>query len=136
MFEREILATSKGKGGAITKKYILVVVNTVSYLHNLILLDDMTAKTFAKRYFEEHVCYYSAPRKIVMDRGANFLGDVSKELYALLSIPIRVVSAANPRANGYAEAGVGRFSRALKAVLGGQNILQWRSRLNLIKLIL
>ena len=94
----------------------------------------MTASEFAKKFFDYHIRYYGAPQKLIMDRGSNFLGDVSKELYNVTSLPICLVSAAHPAANK-AEAAVGRFSRALKTVLAGSNILQWKEKLPIIQIV-
>ena len=125
---------SKKSAGAVVKKWILVAINTLTYMHNFILLDDMTAREFALKFFEQHIKYYGAPEKLIFDRGSNFLGDVAYELYLLISVPIRIVTAANPKAN-HSEPSVGRFSRALKAVVAGDSILQWKQYLPLIQLI-
>ena len=125
---------SKKSTGAVVKKWILVAINTLTYMHNFILLEDMSAKEFATKFFEQHIKYYGAPQKLIFDRGSNFLGDVAFELYLLISVPIRIVTAANPKAN-HSEPAVGRFSRALKAVVAGDSILQWKQHLPLIQLI-
>ena len=54
---------------------------STDYLTKLVeafAIKDYSAPTTARFFFEEIICRYSAPRKLLSDRGKNFLSVVVK----------------------------------------------------------
>ncbi|OMH80461.1 Retrovirus-related Pol polyprotein from transposon [Zancudomyces culisetae] len=59
------------------------------------------------------VAIYGVPKRLISDRGANFISDVAVEFYKFLGIDHRPTTAYRPQSNGQVE----RFNQNLKNVL-------------------
>ena len=125
---------SRTKQG-LKKRYVLVTVDQATGYHSLALLEDLSAKEFATKFFDGYIKWFGIPLGITCDLGSSFTSKIALELYTLISVPVRFVSCGRACAN-VSESAVGRFSRALKAVLGGDSILSWTSKLGLVQLVL
>ena len=51
-----------------------------------IALKDQKAHTVAKALYNQWICRYGAPRRILSDRGQNFTGKIIKTLTKFLNI--------------------------------------------------
>ena len=120
--------------GKTQKKYILAVCENVTHYHSFSLLKDLSAQEFARVFFHNHIRWFGVPTAICTDLGSNFCSSIAREIYLLLGVGIRFVSTANAKAN-VSETAVMKFSKTLKAILGGSDVREWEKRLSLVQLV-
>ena len=94
-------------------KYILVVTDVFTKWTEAYTLRNIESKTVARKFVEEWVCRYGAPRVLHSDQGRQFESSLFKEMCKLLGIKKTHTTALRPQANGQVE----RFNRTLGALL-------------------
>ena len=107
------------------KKYVMVMADAFSKYVVLQAISNKEAATVAKALHERWNLLFGAPREIVSDRGKEFDNKVVRELCTQFGIKRILTSAFHPQSNGQAE----RFNRTmiqyLKAMMDGDNTLDW-----------
>jgi len=91
--------------GAVTlsargNKHILTVQDAFSKYFICVAMPDQEAKTVAKAFFQEVICKFGIPKKLVTDNGTNFVSDLFKELCKMLGVKKIETSPYHPQANG------------------------------------
>ena len=84
-------------------KYILVFVDLFSKYIVAKAIPNMTAETVANVFFQEIICRYGAPQKLLSDRGSQFLSSVMQFTRSLFSVQGIFTAAWNPRCDGMTE---------------------------------
>lgn len=80
-------------------KYILSMVDDLTKFVEFAPMADQTAETVAKTLFENILCRYNIPKKLVTDNGANFVGRVFIQLCKLLGVKKLRTTAYHPQSN-------------------------------------
>jgi transposase InsO family protein len=93
--------------------YVLTVVDGFTHWPEFIPLPDATAKTIARAFFEEIICRHGCPKRLLSDRGSQFLSTLIKEVCRLLDINQVYTSGYHPQTNGQTE----RIHRIISATL-------------------
>ena len=96
-----------------SNKYVLVVTDVFTKWTEAYTLRNIESKTVARKFVEEWVCRYGAPRILHSDQGRQFESSLFKEMCKLLGIKKTHTTALRPQANGQVE----RFNRTLGALL-------------------
>ena len=84
-------------------KYVLTVVDFFTHYTITVPLPNKAAKTVAKALFNHVLAVHGCPKRLMSDRGTEFLNAVITELTDLLSIKKVYTSAYRPQANGATE---------------------------------
>jgi hypothetical protein len=81
-------------------KYILTLQDDLSKLVMGMPIPQQDAKTIAREFVVNVVLRMGTPKQILTDQGANFLGDVFKNVCKLLRIKKLQTTAFRPESNG------------------------------------
>jgi len=111
------------------KKYIMVITDAFSKYTELAAIEDKTANTVAKCFFEKWICRHGVPRTIVSDRGKEFLNSVMKDLCMFMGITHTATSAYHPQSNAQAETYNKTMIRYLSGMLDNSQTLDWEELL-------
>ena len=84
-------------------KYVLTVVDFFTHYTITVPLPNKAAKTVAKALFNHVLAVHGCPKRLMSDRGSEFLNAVITELTEILSIKEVYTSAYRPLANGATE---------------------------------
>lgn len=84
-------------------QYILLFVDSFSKWCEAFPLKTQTAAEVAKHLYHDIICRYGAPRKLVSDRGSNFMSTLIKELCKLFQVVKVETSSYHPQANSTCE---------------------------------
>ena len=84
-------------------RYVLVTQDRLSRWINFARMPNQSAQTTSKTFLQEWVCTYGPPRKIITDRGGNFISAYFEELAKLLGTKLTNTVAYRPQANGQNE---------------------------------
>jgi hypothetical protein len=79
----------------------------------VVALPDSKAKTVARAFVEQIVCRHGAPKSLLSDQGAQFMGDLLGEINTFLRVKAQRTTAYHPQTNGLVE----RFNGTLKGLL-------------------
>ncbi|XP_064417743.1 uncharacterized protein LOC135358269 [Latimeria chalumnae] len=93
-------------------KNILVITDHFSKYAQAYPKKDQTARTVARTIWEDFICHYGFPKRILSDQGANFESAVVAELCNIVGTKSRTTPY-HPRGNP-----VERFNRTLLSMLG------------------
>ena len=85
------------------ERYILSIIDCFSKYLILVPLSDHTAPSVNKDFYERVVGYFACPRKILSDRGTEFMGRIWGELMTLLGVQQALTSPYYPQGNGNVE---------------------------------
>ena len=116
------------------KVWIMVTISLVSSLKTFHLVPSLTGKDAAIALFHEYFKNFGTGYVIISDRGSNFLSDLFSQLLHLSGILHRVTTAHHPSSNK-SEFGVKVFSQALKSIMPGKNLGEWKNFLSLVQLL-
>ena len=94
-------------------KYVLVFIDHLTKWAEVYPTRDQTALTVARTLVEKFVPVHGVPRKLLSDRGANFLSKLMEEVYRLLGTKKISTTAYHPQTDGTTE----RFHRTLLDML-------------------
>jgi hypothetical protein len=93
--------------------HLLVFVDYLTKWPEVFAVPDTKAATIAKIFVEHIVCRHGAPEALLSDRGAQFLGDVLKEVNSFLRVQKQNTTAYHPQTDGLVE----RFNGTLQGLL-------------------
>jgi hypothetical protein len=96
----DILELPKTTAG---NRYILVCVDYLTKWPECFPLPDQKADTIAQTLVEEVIARHGAPRRILTDRGANFMSEVIAEVTKIFNIHKISTSPYHPQCDGVAE---------------------------------
>jgi hypothetical protein len=94
-------------------RHILVITDYFTKWPEAFALQSQDAPTVAKVLVEQVISRHGAPKRILTDRGKNFLGRVMSEVYRMLGITKLQTTSYHPQTNGLTE----RFNKTLVAML-------------------
>lgn len=80
-------------------KYILSMMDDLTRFVDFVPMPNQEAETVASGLFEQIISRYTLPKKIVTDQGAQFTGEVFKNLCKLLKIKKIQTTAYHPQSN-------------------------------------
>ena len=66
--------------------YVLTVIDGYIHWSEFIPIPDATAKTIARVFFEQIICRHGCPKRLLSDRGSQFLSNLIKEVCRMLSV--------------------------------------------------
>ena len=122
------------KTSAEGNKMVLVMTDAWSKWTELAPMDNKTAESVAKTFFERWIVKFSVPLCIVTDRGREFNNEMMNKLCSLLGIEHNLTSPYHPQSNSSAES----FNRSMKKYLrtGLENTatLDWEALLPVLQL--
>ena len=107
------------------ERYILSIIDCFSKYLILVPLRDHTAPTVSKALYERVVGYFGCPRKILLDRGAEFTGRIWVELMNLLGVQQVLTSPYYPQGNGIVERSHRTIHNMLRAHLSSREDENW-----------
>ena len=107
----DYLTLEQSKGGF---QHILVITDHFTRFAQAIPTRNMTAKTTADALFNSFITYYGMPTRIHSDRGAQFEGNIIKELCTITGMTKSRTTPYHAMGNGMTE----RFNRSLLDMLG------------------
>ena len=93
--------------------YVLTVIDGFTHWPEFIAILDATAKTITRALFEDTICRHGCPKRLLSDRGSQFLSNLIKEVCCLLDIKQVYTSGYHPQTNGQTE----RIHRIISATL-------------------
>lgn len=102
----DILKLPRSKEGY---NYILLCVESLTRWPEAIPLKDQSALTIAQALFREIFSRFGCPKKLLSDRGPNFMSSIVSELSQLLGVKRIHTAAYNPKCNGACE----RYNRSI-----------------------
>jgi hypothetical protein len=112
-------------------KYILVVQDRLSRWISFMPMNNTGAETTSRVFLKEWVCTYGPPRKILTDRGRNFVSAYFQGLAKLLGAkPVNTV-AYRPQANGMNERTHRDLHFFLSQIMEGMERMNWDTHLKL-----
>jgi transposase InsO family protein len=80
-------------------KYVLVIQNRLSRYIAFISMKNQTAEFVARYFLVEWACKYGAPKKLITDRGSNFMSTVFAQLCKFLGTMHSPTCAYRPQGN-------------------------------------
>ncbi len=66
------------------KRFVLCLTDAFTKYAVMVVIDNKEAATVANCIFENWICKFGTPLKLVSDNGKEFCNNLAKELYALL----------------------------------------------------
>src|SRR6266542_93929 len=98
-------------------KYIVVAINYFTKYPEARALTNANAKSVANFIYEDIICRYGCPRKIISDRGTHFNNQVIEKLLERFKIRHNLSTPYHPKTNGL----VKRFNKTLYESLAKLN---------------
>jgi hypothetical protein len=105
-------------------RHLLVFVDVFSRWAEVVAVPDLEMSTFVRAFIDVWISRHGCPRRLVSDRGGQFIGDLARGVYRALSIRKSTTTAYHPMANGLCERFNGTLVEGLK-VLGGRRQDDW-----------
>jgi hypothetical protein len=84
-------------------QYVLVIQDRLSRWLIFVPMRNSSAETIARLFLTEWVCQFGVPKRILTDRGSNFLSHTMKELNSSLGVHHVKTAAYHPQGNGQNE---------------------------------
>ena len=88
-------------------------------------LRDHTAPSVSKALYERVIGYFGCPRKILSDRGTEFMGRIWDKLMNLLGVQHVLTSPYYPQGNGIVERSHRTIHNMLRALLVNREDEKW-----------
>ncbi len=112
-------------------KYVLVIQDRLSRWIGFYPMTNTTAETTAKVFLKEWVCTYGPPRRILTDRGTNFVSKYFQGLAKVLKAKPTNTVAYRPQANGMNERTHRDLHFFLAQIMEGAERTTWDTHLKL-----
>ena len=106
-------------------KYIMVMTDAFTKLVELAAIEDKTAETVARHFFEKWICRYSAPKFVVTDQGKEFCNQVLETVCELWGTQKKRTSSFRPQTNSSAESYNRSIIKYMRAVLDNDKTTDW-----------
>ena len=106
-------------------KYVLVMTDAFTKLVELAAIEDKTAETVARNFFEKYICRYTAPKVIMTDQGKEFCNEVLELVCELWGIKKTRTSPFHPQTNSSAESYNRSMIKYMRAVLSNDRTTDW-----------
>lgn len=103
------------------KVYCLTCIDRFSCWVEVIPLEDITAEIVSKAFYENWVCRFGTPQKIISDQGRQFTSQLLRNLSIICGAKFSHTTPYHPQSNGKVE----RFHRTLKAAIKAHNNIRW-----------
>jgi hypothetical protein len=84
-------------------QYILVIQDRLSRWLIFVPMRNASAETVSRLFLSEWVCQFGAPKRLLTDRGSNFVSHTMKELNSFLGVKHVKTAAYHPQGNGMNE---------------------------------
>ncbi|OMJ25413.1 Pro-Pol polyprotein [Smittium culicis] len=94
-------------------RYILTAIDYVTKWPVLKAVENVQTETVVNFLIYDVIMNYGVPKKLISDRGSNFVSDTAVELYKFLGIDHHPTTSYRPQSNGQVE----RFNQLIKNVL-------------------
>jgi transposase InsO family protein len=94
-------------------KYIVVFIDYFTRWVIAIPVEDQTTETIARLLLDHVVCKHGVPRRLLSDRGSNYIAKLANEVYVLMGILKLNTTAFRPQTNGLVE----RFNHTIVQIL-------------------
>ena len=94
-------------------KYVIIFTDYLTKWVEAFAVKDYSAPTTARLFVEEIICRHSAPRKLLSDRGKNFLSDVVKCVCRLVNTAKVNTTSYHPECDGLLE----RFNHTFTTII-------------------
>jgi hypothetical protein len=94
-------------------KTCLTITDHFSHWVELVPLPNETAAVVADAFFNNWICRYGCPKRVITDQGVQFVSDVFARLNELMQVKHKSTTPYHPQTNGFTE----RRHRSLKALL-------------------
>ena len=104
------------------KSYIMVCVDSFTKYAIFKKVEDKKPETIAQSFYDNFICQFSAPLRIISDQGLEFTSKMFKELCNIMQIEKLQTSAYRPQTNSSAEVlnrHLGKYLQALVLEKGG-----------------
>ena len=98
-------------------KYVLVMIDRFTRWPELVALQDTLSITVADAFFDNIICRHSVPRRVLSDRGTNFLSKLFVRLNERLGTKKIFTSSYHPQTDGSAERIIQFISCSLAAYI-------------------
>jgi hypothetical protein len=93
-------------------------------------MPDQSAETTVRAFLTKWICTYGVPRKVITDRGSNFVSELFQELHKFLGIKPINMCAYRPQGNGMNERTHKELHEYLAMYLRPANRQTWDTMLN------
>jgi transposase InsO family protein len=84
-------------------QYVLVIQDRLSRWLTFVPMRNASAETVSRLFLSEWVCQFGAPKRLLTDRGSNFVSHTMKELNSFLGVKHVKTAAYHPQGNGMNE---------------------------------
>lgn len=102
-------------------KYCLTAIDRYTRWPEVTPIENITAETVAKAFYETWITRFGCPETITTDQGRQFTSQIFKALSELCGAQLRHTTAYHPQANGMVE----RLHRTLKAAIMSHSTPHW-----------
>ena len=114
------LKTSEGGN-----KFVMVMTDAFTKLVELAAIENKTAETVARAFFERYICRFTAPRFVMTDQGKEFCNEVLELVCELWGIKKNRTSPFHPQTNSSAESYNRSMIKYMRAILDNDKTTDW-----------
>jgi len=114
----------------IGNRYILAIQDRLSRWIVFTPISDQSAETTIRAFLTKWICVYGVPKKVITDRGTNFVSELFKELHNFLGIRPSNTCAYRPQGNGQNERSHQTLHKYLAMYLQPANRSTWDTMLS------
>jgi ribonuclease HI len=110
-------------------KYIMVMTDAFTKFAEVVAIEDKTAETVARAFFERWICRFSAPAILMSDQGKEFCNHVLELVCELWGIEKMRTSSFHPETNSSAESYNRSMIKFMRATLENDRTTDWEDYL-------
>jgi transposase InsO family protein len=110
------------------KKFILCMTDAFTKYVELVALPNKESATVACAIFERWICRHGCPLEIITDQGKEFCGQLTEDLFKLLSVRHNTTTAHHPQCNSQAEVANKTIAKYLASFVDAST-LEWEDLL-------